>query len=243
MKELWRRLQWFWQRDQCERELDEEMRHHLALKAEERGSAETAKREFGNLTLLMEDSRTMWIGTYTQQLTQDLRYGVRSMAVNRGFTVMAVLSLALGIGANTAIFSFMDAIMLRALPVRHPEQLAIVNWRQPANDWGVVSSQFGDDYHDGGWRVCPNFPYPVYQLLHARNHVFSTLFAYATAGRLNLVLDGQAAVGDGQYVSGNYFDSLGIAPSVGRLIGPGDDRPGAAPVVNLSYDFLQGHFG
>ena len=243
MKELWRRLQWFWHRDQFERELDEEMRHHLALKAQERGSSETAKREFGNLTLLKEDSRTMWIGTYTQQLAQDLRYGLRSMAAHKVFTAMAVLSLALGIGANTAIFSFMDAIMLRALPVRHPEQLAIVNWRQPADAWGVVHSQMGDDYHESGWRICPNFPYPVYQFLRDRNHVFSTLFAYATAGRLNLVLDGQAALGEGQYVSGNYFDSLGVTPSIGRLIGPADDRSAAAPIVNLSYSFWQSHFG
>ena len=158
MKELWRRLKWFLNQDQFEREIDEEMRHHLALKAEERGSAEKAKREFGNITLLKEDSRTVWIGTYTQQFTQDIRYGLRSMGAHRVFTAMAVLSLALGIGANTAIFSFMDAIMLRALPVRHPEQLAIVNWRQPADNWGVVHSQTGDDYHEGGWRICPNFP-------------------------------------------------------------------------------------
>ena len=243
MKELWRRLKWFWHRNQFERELDEEMQHHLALKTEERGSAEAARREFGNATLLKEDSRMMWLGTYTQQFAQDICYGLRSMAAHKVFTVMAVLSLALGIGANTAIFSFMDAIMLRALPVRYPEQLAIVNWRQPADDWGVVHSQMGDDYHEGGWRICPNFPYPVYQLLRDRNHVFSTLFAYATAGRLNLVLDGQAALGEGQYVSGNYFDSLGVTPSIGRLIGPADDRSAAAPIVNLSYSFWQSHFG
>jgi predicted permease len=243
MKELWRRLQWFLHRNQYERELDEEMQHHLALKTEERGSTETARREFGNLTLLKEDSRLMWIGTYTQQFSQDIRYGLRSMAAHKIFTAMAVLSLALGIGANTAIFSFMDAIMLRTLPVRHPEQLVIVNWRQPADNWGVVHTQIGDDYHKDGWRICPNFPYPVYQLLRDRNHVFSTLFAYATAGRLNLVLDGQAALGEGQYISGNYFDSLGVTPSIGRLIGPADDRPTAAPSVNLSYSFWQTHFG
>ncbi len=243
MKELWRRFKWLWRRDQFEHELDEEMRHHLALKTEEQGSAEAARRKFGNITLLKEDSRTMWIGTYGEQLAQDVRYGLRAMAAHKIFTGMAVLSLALGIGANTAIFSFMDAIMLRALPVRHPEQLAIVNWHSKGGEAPVVHDHTGSSYAEGGWETSPNFPYPAYQLLQKSNHVFSALFGYANAGRLNLVLDRQAVLGEGQYVSGNYFDSLGITPSTGRLIGPADDRPGAAPVVDLSYSFWQSRLG
>jgi macrolide transport system ATP-binding/permease protein len=243
MNELWRKWKWFLHRNQYERELDEEMRHHLALKAEEQGSAETARRKFGNTTLLKEDSRAMWIGTYGEQLVQDMRYALRAMAAHKLFTGMAVLSLALGIGANTAIFSFMDAIMIRALPVRHPEQLAIVNWRSKGGEAAVVHDHDGSSYADGGWQTSPNFPYPAYELLQKSNHVFSTLFGYANAGRLNLVLDRQAVLGEGQYVSGNYFDSLGVTPAIGRLIGTTDDRPGAAPVVNLSYNFWQSRLG
>ena len=93
------------------------MRHHLALAAADRGSANAATRQFGNVTLLKEESRAMWTWTFWEQLAQDIRYGLRAMAANPLFTAMAVLSLALGIGANTAIYSFMDAILLRSLPV------------------------------------------------------------------------------------------------------------------------------
>ena len=120
MSELLRRLRFLLHRGQFERDLDEEMQHHLAMKGHQ---------QFGNITLLKEKSRAMWTFTFWEQFIQDIRYGLRAMAANRLFTAMAVLSLALGIGANTAIYSYMDAIMLRALPVAHPEQLVIVNWR------------------------------------------------------------------------------------------------------------------
>src|SRR5271165_1015862 len=133
MKELWRRLRWFFHRDEFERDLEEEMRHHLALKAEalegrEGSGTGAARRQFGNIAILKEDSRAMWTWTFWEQLAQDLRYGIRSMAGNKLFTAMAVLSLALGIGANTAIYSFMDAMFVRSLPVPHPEQLVVVKW-------------------------------------------------------------------------------------------------------------------
>src|SRR5215475_13352671 len=129
MKELLRRLRFQLHRAEFERDLDEEVRHHLTLRAEERGSPKAAERQFGNVTLLKEQSRAMWTWTFLEQLTQDIRYGLRTMAANPLFTAMAALSLALGIGANTAIYSFMDAILLRSLPVQHPEQLVVVQWR------------------------------------------------------------------------------------------------------------------
>src|SRR5256885_10960963 len=114
MRELWRKLGWLFHRDRFERELDEEMRHHLAMKGGD-------LRQFGNIALIKENSRAMWTWIFWEQFTQDIRYGLRTMAGNKLFTAMAVLSLALGIGANTAIYSFMDAIMIRALPIPHPE--------------------------------------------------------------------------------------------------------------------------
>jgi len=244
MKQLWRRLQWFVHRSRFERELDEEMRHHLALKAEERGSVEAANRQFGNVTLWKENSRAMWTGRFWEQVGQDIRYGLRAMTANRLFTAMAVLSLALGIGANTAIYSFMDAIMLRALPVAHPEQLVILNWRAKAGDVPVVRNHTGSSYEepDGG-KTSPDYPYPAYELLRDNNHVFSTVFGYAWAGRLNLLVDGQAELAEGQYVSGGYFAGLGIRPAAGRLIGFDDDRPGAIPVVTIAYSLWQRRFG
>src|SRR6266700_1026316 len=134
INELGRRLGWFLHRDRFERELDEEMRHHLEMEARAGASAYPT---IGNITLLKEDSGAMWTWTFWEQLGQDIRYGLREMAGNKVFTAMAVLSLALGIGANTAIYSFMDAIMIRALPIPHPENLVVVNWRA-AKGWPAV---------------------------------------------------------------------------------------------------------
>ena len=148
MKEVFRRLWFLLHRAELERDLDEEMRHHLALGAEERGSAHAARRQFGNVTLLKEESRAMWTWTFWEQLTQDIRYGLRAMAANPLFTAMAALSLALGIGANTAIYSFMDAILLRSLPVQHPEQLVVINWRAKDSP-AVIHGQNGSRHRDG----------------------------------------------------------------------------------------------
>ena len=125
MPDLFRKLRFFLHRDRFEQDLAEEMRHHLAMKSVQVGDSAAAHRRFGNATSLQEESRAMWTWTFWEQLVQDLRYGLRMMTANPLFTAMAALSLALGICANTAIYSFLDSIMMRALPVQHPEQLKI----------------------------------------------------------------------------------------------------------------------
>jgi hypothetical protein len=116
---------------------------------------------FGNIAILKEDSRAMWTWTFAQQLTQDIRYALRMMAANRLFTAMAVLSLALGIGANTAIYSFMDAILLRSLPVRRPQELVVLNWRAKGGT-PVIHGHNGSSYGDRktGVATSPNFHSP-----------------------------------------------------------------------------------
>jgi hypothetical protein len=109
MKDVWRRLGWLFRRDRLERELEEEIQHHLALS----GGGEVARRRFGNITLIKEDSRAMWTFSFWEPFAQDIRYGLRAMLANKLFTAMAALSLALGIGANTAIYSFMHRHQLR----------------------------------------------------------------------------------------------------------------------------------
>src|SRR5436190_14273045 len=175
-------------------------------------------------------------------LLQDLRYALRIMAANPLFTAMAALSLALGIGANTAIYSFMDAILLRALPVQNPESLVVFNWHSKAHP--PVAHHFdGSTYQDSRTGFTSgNFPYPAYEALR-ENPAFSSVFAFQGAGRLNVQIHGQADLAAGQYVSGGFFSGLGVPAAAGRVIEDADDRFGAAPVVVTSFGYAERRFG
>ena len=162
---------------------------------------------------------------------------------------MQYLSLALGIGANTAIYSFMDALLLRLLPVAEPEKLVALNWHvsggKNLHDSVVhdVSGYFFDDPKTGKTTAI-FLPYPAFELLSKSDDVFSVLFAYHPSRKLNLMMRGQAEITDGEYVSGDYFRGAGkFHSAAGRLIADEDDRAGAPPVVVLSYAFAQKRFG
>ncbi|MGI8743292.1 MAG: ADOP family duplicated permease [Bryobacteraceae bacterium] len=244
-------MRWrFWRWKQRDTDLKDEIAHDLAADAEERirsgiprEEAERAShRDFGNVLLLTESIREMWGWTSLQRLGQDVRYGLRTLRRNPLFTTMAVLSFALGIGANTAMYSVMDAIMIRALPVRNPGELVILNWRAKQNP-AVVQSHNGSSYDEpGGGETSPDFPWPAYELLRNDNHVFSTLFAYKSAGQLNLVVHGQAELGPVEFVTGNFFSGLGIVPAAGRLIGDSDNLAGASQAAVLSYAYWRVRF-
>jgi len=136
LSQLWRRLLFYLWRDQFDRELEEEMRFHLEMKAEENLAAGTspeearyaARRQFGNQTLLQEASHDMWSFRSLEALAQDLRYGLRMMVKNPGFTTVTVLTLMLGIGACTAVFSVVYAVMLKPLPYSSPDRLCVL-WK------------------------------------------------------------------------------------------------------------------
>jgi len=181
---------------------------------------------------------TLW-----EQFLQDLRYALRMVAAHPLFTAMAALSLALGIGANTAIYSFMDSILMRALPVRNPESLVMFNWHSKAHP-PVARSFSGNTWQDPrtGY-TSPNFPYPAFELLRDQNSAFSSVFGFNNAGRLNVQIRGQADLAAGQYVSGAFFSGLGVPPAAGRLIDSSDDRPGAPPVAVASFGYAQRRFG
>ncbi len=239
-----------WRWKQRDIDLNDELAHDLAAEAEEqirsgmpREEAEFAsRRDFGNVSLLKEDVREIWIRASLQRLWQDVRYGWRTLRSNVLFTTMAVLSLALGIGANTAIYSVMDAVMLRALPVKNPGELAVLNWRAKQEP-EVVHSHNGPNYKArGGGVESPDFPWRAYQLFRDHNTSFSTLFAFKDAGRLNLIVNGQAEVGAVEFVSGNFFSGLGVNPAAGRLLADSDNRPGSSQVAVISYDYWRQRF-
>jgi macrolide transport system ATP-binding/permease protein len=251
MTPLFRKLSWWARRRRKEEQLREELAFHLAQEAEERQAegltadqaAWAARRDLGNVALLREDARRAWTWTPLEQLAQDLRYGLRTMAANKTFSAMAILSLALGIGANTAIFSVMDAVLRRSLPVPEPQSLVILSWRTPQREF------YGSNRHNNSFRE-PNggfvggvFSYPAFELLRTHDEVFSIVFGYQGAGDLNLTFRGQAELAKTEYVSGDYFRGLGIPPAAGRLIGPDDDRAGAPGTAVVSFALGQKLFG
>ena len=240
----------FWSRRR-DSDLDDEIAHDLALDAEERiqsgmsrqQAEQSTRRDFGNVALVKEDTREAWGWAPIERLGQDLRYGWRTLRAAPLFTVMAVLSIALSIGANTAIYSFMDAILMRALPLQHPDELVILNWSTkgfPRVVHGLNGTWHGDP-HTG--LTSGNFPYPAFELLQANTTLLSSLFAFQDAGHLNLTVAGHTDMADGQFVSGGFFSGLGVNPAAGRLLSDDDDRMGAPAVVVISHQYWQRRFG
>jgi predicted permease len=256
MNSFFRKLRWLIQRPKKESELRDEVQFHLEEEAEQRrqeGLADeearwAARRELGNATLVQENTRAMWGWTIVEQLGQDLRYAIRSMAASRLFTLLAISSLALGIGANTAMFSFMDSILLRSLPVSDPESLVVLNWHAKATQHDfVMKGMSGNTYDDPRTGTTAGiFPFPAFELFRKNDSAFSIVFAHCQSSQvrsLNLTIKGQADLANGWNVSGDYFRGLGIPPAAGRLILPDDDRAGAPPVAAVSYGFSQRRLG
>ena len=251
MISFFRKLTWWRERRRKEDELREELTFHVAEEAGERqadGLSEeqarwAARRDLGNVTLLREDTRTLWSWTLLEQLAQDIRYALRTMAAARTFSAMAILSLALGIGANTAIFSFMDSILLRALPVPDPQSLVILSWHTPRRDMHGTNRHDNSFTDPNGGFIGGFFAYPAFELFRQNDAVFSTVFGYQGAGDLNLTFRGEAELARTEYVSGDYFRGLGIPPAAGRLIGADDDRAGAPGTAVVSFAMSQRRFG
>jgi macrolide transport system ATP-binding/permease protein len=247
-----RKLKWWSERRRKEDELRQELQFHLDEESEDRlaqGLAEqearsAAHRELGNLTLIQESTRAVWTWTLLEQLLQDLRYGLRTILNNRVFATLVALSLALGIGANTAIYSFMDSILLHSLPVSDPQSLVLLNWHNRVNRDTVLHGASGSMAVDPKTGTTAGiFPFPVFELLRKSDAVFSSVFAYYPTRKVNVMVNGQAEVAGGEYVSGDYFRGLAVQPASGRLILPDDDRIGGPAVAVLSFAYSQKHFG
>ena len=183
-----------------------------------------------------------------QTLWQDIRYGLRMLAKNPSFTAVAVATLALGIGANTAIFSLVNAVMLQALPVQHPEQLVVPRWSAHGWPQNIGTSSFGDCTSRNRDKPGPNsggcsLSYPMFKEIRAQKNIFSNIAAFAGPAELDLSGNGPASMARGELVSGDYFQTLGVRAAVGRTMGPADEELGASPVVVLNYGYWQSAFG
>ncbi|MEW6127997.1 MAG: ABC transporter permease [Acidobacteriota bacterium] len=180
-------------------------------------------------------------------LIQDLRYAVRMLFKNPGFTAIAVFTLALGIGANTAIFSMVDAVLLKKLPVKDTESLVLFNWEagkafRNSGNRGIFVGGFAEGRRGGSSFLSKSFETLQKTISENPDSPVTDLFAFADLSRLNLAIDGSAEVKRGQVVSGNYFSAMGVNSIQGRVIGEADDDPAAQPVAVLSYRYWQDRF-
>ncbi len=220
---------WKWWRNRARREdeLEEEIQTHLRLaerdltgRGDTTGEARVrARREFGNVLLTKEVTRAQWSRVWLDQLGLDTRYVLRTMRRSPGFAAVAVISLALGIGANTAIFSLIDALMLRSLPVADPQRLV-----------EVVVSEDGD------------LTNAIWEQLRNRQDVFSGLLAWSPT-QFDLAAGGEKQPIGGIYVSGEFFRTLGVQALRGRVLMPDDDRRGRAAVAVISHAFWKRQYG
>jgi len=252
LRNLRLRVSSLFKRSEIEADLHDELQDYVERQTERhvaRGlSPEQARlaalRDVGGIEQVKEECRTARGTAWFENTWQDIRYGWRTLRKNPLFSAMAVLSLALGIGANTAIYSIMDAIMIRALPVRNPGELVIFNWRAKTKQEPVVVHDHSGDWHDGlgGGGTSPDFPWPAYELFRAHNKVFSATFAYAHEWQLTLAFHGKAEPGHVELVSGNFFNGLGIVPAVGRLLADRDNTASASQVAVLSYNYWRDRF-
>ncbi|HTS34288.1 MAG TPA: ABC transporter permease [Candidatus Solibacter sp.] len=234
LRELGRRLWMLLRRRQFDADLEEEVRLHLELREQDqirkglspKEAHHAASRRFGNAALLTEKSHMEWGWEWLESFFQDLAYGTRAMLRSPALTIVALLSLALGIGANTAIFSLLDAVMLRSLPVKNPAQLVLLgNGR---------ASGITDDF-----ARTQLYSYPFYRRMQAENRVFSdTAAVFSMTNSVHGFVQGrgESEPMNVQLVSGTYFDTLGVQALEGRTLNEGDDNSeGNHPVAVISY--------
>jgi len=250
------RLRGLFRREKIIDDIHEEMRSHIDMLTEtniERGMAPDEARRvalinFGNLGEKRELAYEVRGGGMFETIWQDLRFGARMLLKHKGFTFVAVLSLALGIGANTALFSVVDAVLLKTLPVEAPEQLVVFAWYagQPFRIGGMSGTS--NVPKPPGTRGLSLFRYQVFEKMRDEraerpDSPLRDLFAFAPMSQLAASIGGHPEIVNGQVVTGNYFAGLGLQPILGRAIGEEDDKPGATPVVLLSHGFWQQRFG
>src|SRR6266581_3287477 len=229
-------LNWFRLR-KLEGDLDRELQYHIDRRVTdlihsgipEPEARRRAALELGGATQVREEVRDIWLTRWLRDFVYDLRFSARSFLRSPSFTATAVLSLALGIGATTAIYSLVDQVVLHSLPVDHPERLVLIDW----NGFQMAET-FGSDNL---------MSYPICGDLQQQKRFFDGVFCRA-ATTINLSTGGDPTPTAAELVAGTYFSVLGVSPALGRLLTIDDDQaPGSSPVVVLSYDFWKNQFG
>jgi predicted permease len=237
-------------RRRVERDMRDEMAFHLEARtthwrAQGLSAADAARRarlEFGAVERYKEEGRQARGLRWFDEIRGDLVYAARTLRAAPVFTLVAVSILAIAIGANTAIFSVVEAVMVRQLPVVRPGELRQLAWIEPADRaWQMRYDGSTRPVVDGG-RLMTSFSWPVFTQLRDRATAFSSVFLFATRD-VNLDVDGRAQQGQALVVSGTFADGLGTPARIGRTIGPDDDRVDAAPVAVLSHRLWQRAFG
>ena len=238
-RRFWVRLQSLFRRKRSSQQLEDEIQFHLEQQIAENIASgmnpeearHAAMRTFGNPTFLKEETRDTWGWLWLDQMVQDLRYIIRMLRKSPGFTVVAVLTLAMGIGANTAIFQLIDALRLRTIPVKEPQQVVTV---QLADDTGIRGSKAS------GYPVLTN---PIWEKLRDNQHTFSGVLAWGS-NEFNLTPGGEVRLAQGLFVSGDFLRVLGVRPLMGRVFTSSDDRRGCGlPGAVVSYAFWQRELG
>jgi predicted permease len=248
------RLRSLFRRARVEQELDDELRFHMDQQVEKYtragASREEALRrvrlEFGGAEQVKEDCRDARGVSFLESLVQDVRYGLRMLAKSPAFTAIIVLTLALGIGANTAIFTLVNAVMLRSIPVHDPDQLVVAQWSARHYPQKVGTSTFGDcgrREKDASTETGCALSYPMFQEIQKQESVLSSAMSFTGPYQMDLAGNGAAAMARGDLVSGTYFQTLGVSPAIGRTLVPDDEKPGAPSVAVLDYAYWQRAFG
>jgi predicted permease len=201
--------------------------------------------ELGGIEQVRERTREIRAGHFLETLSQDVRYGARMLLKSPGFAAIAVLTLALGIGANTAIFSMVNGVMLSALPVPDAQRLVVLHWTAKKKPKSLNSSGFGDCAvkRGGEGAASCSISYSMFQALQSRANVFSSVAAFAGPVRLDLSGNGAPSVARAMLATGDYFTTLQVRAVLGRTIMPSDDIVGASPVAVLAHGYWESAFG
>jgi predicted permease len=242
---LWLQLQTLFRRNRNSQQLDDEIQFHLDQQIAENLAAGmnpqearyTAMRTFGNPTFLKEETRDTWGWIWLEQVGDDIRYAFRQLSKTPGFTATAVLTLALGIGANAAIFTLVNAVLMKNLPVADPKSLVRIG----DNNYCCVSQEALEDY--------TIFSTEIYERLKKNAPEFEDLAAMQAGFEWRPVIARRDGMREsarsvmGEFVSGNYFQTLGLRPQAGRLFSDEDDRSGAPMVAVMSYETWKNCYG